>query len=57
MAYHRRQYVLPVATPLRARHSNRVRQVGADEYGASGEPFGTPKEFLGAHGLSFLTVV
>jgi hypothetical protein len=62
-AYHRSLYgdaengLLPVASLLRTWHCNRVRRVGADEYGASGEPIGTPDRFVGAHGVSFLTVV
>jgi fatty acid desaturase len=62
-AYHRSLYgdagsgVMPVAALLRTWHRNRVRRVGADEYGAAGESIGSPDQFVGAHGVSFLTVV
>jgi fatty acid desaturase len=62
-AYHRSLYgaagtgVMPLSALLRTWHRNRVRRVSADEYGASGEPVATPDQFVGAHGVSFLTVV
>ena len=62
-AYHRSLYgdggngLMPVGALLHTWHRNRVRRVSADEYGASGEPIGKPDDFVGAHGVSFLTVV
>jgi fatty acid desaturase len=62
-AYHRSLYgeagtgVMPLSALLRTWHRNRVRRVSSDEYGASGAPIGTADLFVGAHGVSFLTVV
>jgi fatty acid desaturase len=56
-ALHRQLYgnaapsVMPLAQLLASWHRNRVRRVAAADYGAPGG------DFLGAHGVSFLTVV
>jgi fatty acid desaturase len=49
--------VLPIRRLLRAWHVHRVRRVAGDGYGA--EPAGPIRanDFVGAHGVSFLTVV
>jgi fatty acid desaturase len=55
-AYHRELYgeaapgELPLAKLLSTWHRNRVRRVLAEDYGS-------PENFIGAHGVSFLTVV
>jgi fatty acid desaturase len=60
--------VMPMRELLRSWHRNRVRRVSADDYGApqagasqAGSPQGdAPRRadgFVGAHGVSFLTVV
>jgi fatty acid desaturase len=61
--YHRSLYgetstaVMPLSDLLRTWHRNRVRRVSSDEYGAPGMGADQPDLFVGAHGVSFLTVV
>jgi fatty acid desaturase len=49
--------VMPLRELLRTWHRNRVRRVFADDYGSFGEGPGRADAFVGAHGVSFLTVV
>jgi fatty acid desaturase len=62
-AYHRTLYGeagpgdLPLAALLRTWHRNRVLRVGCDAYGVSGQRATSADQFVGAHGVSFLTVV
>jgi len=49
--------VMPLGSLLRTWHRNRVRRVACDDYGAPGEGPGRADSFVGAHGVSFLTVV
>jgi fatty acid desaturase len=49
--------VMPLRELLRTWHRNRVRRVYAQDYGALGEGPGRADHFVGAHGVSFLTVV
>jgi fatty acid desaturase len=62
-AYHRSLYgdesaaVMPLAELLRTWHRNRVKRVGSDFYGKSGGAVEHVDDFVGAHGVSFLTVV
>ena len=49
--------VMPLRELLRSWHANRVRRVFADGYGTFGEGLGRADSFVGAHGVSFLTVV
>ena len=49
--------VMPLGELLRSWHKNRVRRVFADDYGKFGEGRGRADGFVGAHGVSFLTVV
>jgi len=49
--------VLPVRELLRTFHVNRVRRVFDDGYGEVGEGPGRGDRFVGAHGVSFLSVV
>jgi fatty acid desaturase len=49
--------MLPLAQLLRTWHRNRVRRVLADDYGAPSRGPGGADNFVGAHGVSFLTVV
>jgi len=49
--------VLPLPELLRTWHRNRVRRVISDDYGAPSEGPGRADHFVGAHGVSFLTVV
>ena len=61
--YHRRLYgeraaaTVPLSQLLRTWHRNRVRRVSCDDYGAPGHGPGRADNFVGAHGVSFLTVV
>jgi fatty acid desaturase len=61
--YHRSLYadagtgVMPLFDLLRTWHRNRVRRVGCDEYGAPAQRVERADQFVGAHGVSFLTVV
>jgi fatty acid desaturase len=61
--YHRSLYgedtpsVMPLAQLLRTWHRNRVRRVSSDDYGAPAHGLGRADDFVGAHGVSFLTVV
>jgi fatty acid desaturase len=49
--------VMPLRELLRTWHRNRVRRVFADDYGTLGAGPGRADTFVGAHGVSFLTVV
>jgi fatty acid desaturase len=49
--------VMPLRELLRTWHRNRVRRVFADHYGELTEGPGRADGFVGAHGVSFLTVV
>jgi fatty acid desaturase len=49
--------VLPLSELLRTWHRNRVRRVSSDDYGAPGDGRGRADNFIGAHGVSFLTVM
>jgi fatty acid desaturase len=49
--------MLPLARLLRTWHRNRVRRVFADDYGAPSHGPRGADGFVGAHGVSFLTVV
>lgn len=49
--------ILPLAELLRTWHRNRVRRVLSDDYGAPSPGRGGADGFVGAHGVSFLTVV
>jgi fatty acid desaturase len=49
--------MLPLAELLRTWHRNRVRRVLSDDYGAPSRGPGGADAFVGAHGVSFLTVV
>lgn len=51
------QAVLPMSELLRTWHRNRVRRVASDDYGVPGQGPGRADDFVGAHGVSFLTVV
>jgi fatty acid desaturase len=61
--YHRSLYgdastaVMPLSDLVCTWHRNRVRRVSSDEYGAPGRRVERPDLFVGAHGVSFLTVV
>jgi hypothetical protein len=49
--------VLPLRELLTTWHRNRVRRVYAEHYGALGAGPGRAAGFVGAHGVSFLTVI
>jgi fatty acid desaturase len=49
--------VMPLKELLLTWHRNRVRRIGGEGYGAPGEGAGRAASFVGAHGVSFLTVV
>lgn len=49
--------LLPLPELLRTYHRNRLRRILDDDYGALGEGPGRADGFVGAHGVSFLTVV
>jgi len=49
--------VLPLSELVRTWHRNRVRRVISDDYGAPSQGLGRADQFVGAHGVSFLTVV
>jgi fatty acid desaturase len=53
----RSQAVLPLGELLRTWHRHRIRRVTSDEYGALGGGAGRADNFIGAHGVSFLTVI
>jgi len=61
--YHRTLYaagtpgVMPLRELLRTWHRNRVRRVCSDDYGVPGVGAGRADAFVGAHGVSFLTVI
>jgi len=61
--YHRSLYgddataLMPLHELLRTWHRNRVRRVSSDDYGGPGQGAGRADAFVGAHGVSFLTVV
>jgi fatty acid desaturase len=62
-ALHRELYgsaapaVLPMSELLRTWHRNRVLRVSSDDYGMPGAGAGRADHFVGAHGVSFLTVI
>jgi fatty acid desaturase len=62
-AFHRELYgeqahsVMPLSDLLRSWHRNRVRRVTAEDYGAPGAGQSRADSFIGAHGVSFLTVI
>jgi len=49
--------VLPVSELLRSYHRHRVHRVFDEDYGSVGEGPGRADNFVGAHGVSFLSVV
>ena len=49
--------VMPLGSLLRTWHRNRVRRVACEDYGKPGQGPGRADSFVGAHGVSFLTVV
>lgn len=49
--------LLPFRELLRTFHKNRLRRVLDEDYGGVGEGRGRADQFVGAHGVSFLTVV
>jgi fatty acid desaturase len=49
--------VLPLSDLLRTWHRNRVRRVISDDYGVPSKGPDRADKFVGAHGVSFLTVV
>jgi fatty acid desaturase len=49
--------LLPLAELLRTHHRNRLKRVLDDDYGSVGNGKGGADGFIGAHGVSFLTVV
>ena len=49
--------LLPVAELVRTHHRNRLKRVLDDDYGNVGTGRGRADGFIGAHGVSFLTVV
>jgi fatty acid desaturase len=53
----RRDAVLPLRQLVRTWHRNRVRRVFSDDYGAPSRGPGGADRFVGAHGVSFLTVI
>jgi fatty acid desaturase len=61
--YHRSLYgdrtpaVMPLSELLRSWHRNRVRRVSSDDYGVPRQGAGRADGFVGAHGVSFLTVI
>ncbi len=49
--------LLPLSALLRTFHRNRLKRVLDDDYGSVGSGTGRADGFIGAHGVSFLTVV
>ncbi len=49
--------LLPLAELVRTHHRNRLKRVLDDDYGSVGTGRGRADGFIGAHGVSFLTVV
>lgn len=49
--------VMPLRELMRTWHRHRVRRVCCDDYGTPGEGVHRADSFIGAHGVSFLTVV
>jgi fatty acid desaturase len=49
--------VLPLRELISTWHRNRVNRVYCEDYGTPGEGRGRAESFIGAHGVSFLTVV
>jgi fatty acid desaturase len=49
--------VMPLSELLRTWHRHRVARVASDDYGVPGDGTGRADHFVGAHGVSFLTVV
>jgi len=62
-ALHRELYgetsreLMPLSELLRTFHRHRLRRILDDDYGAVGSGAGRADNFVGAHGVSFLTVV
>jgi fatty acid desaturase len=62
-AYHRSLYgagstaMMPLSALLGTWHRNRVRRVGSEHYGEAGTGMTRAEDFVGAHGVSFLTVI
>ena len=62
-ALHRELYgqtsreLMPLSELLRTFHRHRLRRILDDDYGAVGNGAGRADNFVGAHGVSFLTVV
>ena len=52
-----RRELLPLAELIRTHHRNRLKRVLDDDYGSVGSGKGRADGFIGAHGVSFLTVV
>ena len=52
-----RRELLPLPELLRTHHRNRLERVLDDDYGSVGSGRGRADGFIGAHGVSFLTVV
>jgi len=48
---------MPLSELLKTWHRNRVRRVNSDDYGIPTQGPGRADDFVGAHGVSFLTVV
>jgi hypothetical protein len=48
---------MPLRELLGTWHRNRVRRVSCAEYGMAGQARVRADSFIGAHGVSFLTVV
>jgi fatty acid desaturase len=51
------QALLPLSDLLRTWHRHRVRRINSEQYGAPSYGAGGADQFIGAHGVSFLTVV
>jgi fatty acid desaturase len=62
-AFHKKLYgsehraVMPLRELLWSWHHNRVRRVGSNDYGMPGQGKGRADHFVGAHAVSFLTVI
>ncbi|MEO8037751.1 MAG: hypothetical protein ABI794_03225 [Betaproteobacteria bacterium] len=48
---------MPLSELLRTFHTNRLRRILDDDYGVVGIGANRADGFIGAHGVSFLTVV
>jgi fatty acid desaturase len=51
------RHVLPISELVRSFHRHRVRRVFGEDYGSVGEGSDRAAHFVGAHGVSFLSVV